>query len=90
MAEQHLRQNPEWQQYSDRKFRYPNQFGSFGDDGDGLKEIFCHKDAGGEALVVEGVNCTVEEVAQLKARGAVFPLETAEPERRQFFKESHI
>ena len=45
----------------------------------------------GEALVVEEVNCTSEEVAQLLDRGVIFPMEIAQPMSATWeFREPHI
>ena len=39
----------------------------------------------GEALLVEGVNCTQEEADALKERGAIFPIQIGEPMRATFY-----
>lgn len=57
-----------------------------GDDADGLKDQpFLHRTPTGEALIVPGINCIPDEVAQLAERGAVFPLEVAEPQLATFY-----
>lgn len=62
-----FRVNEEWRKYSDRSYRYPNQFG--------------------EAVLIPGVNCMEEEAQALAERGAIFPLEIAEPQRATFLTE---
>lgn len=79
-----IRRNPEWVALSGRENRFCGQFGGIGDDGDGRKDTYSHTNGNGEAIVVPGVNCLLEDVAQLEERGAVFPLETAQPERATF------
>ena len=93
--EAHLRRNEEWHALSGRENRYPGQFGEpdaavtfvyrVGDNG------FAHTSEQGEALIVPGVNCGEEEETQLRERGAVFPIETAQPAPSiKFERDPHI
>jgi len=77
--------NEEWHALSGRENRMPNQFGQpdaavvfvygLGEGSGGFRHTNHH----GEAFIVPGVNCDAEEASQLAARGAVFPLEIAQP-----------
>lgn len=50
-----------------------------GDNGDGMGDTYTHTTALGEAILMPGVNVTHEETEQLLERGAIFPLEIAQP-----------
>lgn len=59
----------------------------------GLKGVeYRYPNQFGEALLVPGVNCSIEEAQALIDRGAVFPLETAQPAPSVmvFEREPHI